>query len=813
MSLLAIHPLPQVTALLAGKLPRSEGAGGFDIRHLSAWRLDGITPPPGAADFGIDQRWEAVVRGWWSLGATWGLCVETHGGTVSWRVVLPDHLPGTLALIPAHLPGAQLTAAEPLATVTARLKALPNQQALAGHSAVGPNARLDFLLEAAQQESVTFLVLAQPVNPANMEEELRVVLDDERFLQEEHLNRPVLGHESHPEATQCLDLLAAIKTRLLSAQREGGWRVRSIVAARDAACLASAQAAIHAAYADAEASRPEPMRWQTVTDRRSLTFMRSAEVAALTRPPAREFPGFAMTVQGRAGAAGDNAGLFGSACTNYPEGNALAVGRIVADNGNPAHWLELPLKDLTRHLLIAGMTGSGKSVACEHLLLSLWLEHRVPWLVVEPGMKPGYRRLLHSEVGKDLQVIAIGAPSAARPPLNPLHLPPGASLADHCASLHAVLASVFELVAPMPEVLATAIERTYQRHGWNLHQPAPVGHAPGFLALVREVETVVEEAGYGREITGNLRAGLLLRLQRLARGPLAPELTTAEGLNAAALTARPAIIELCAVPDADSQALVMGLIALQLRHHWQALGPSDSLRHVLVLEEAHRLLRQVADHEDNTARLRAVEDLSQMLAELRGFGAGLVVVDQTPSALTSSVLANTASKLVMRLGHATDRDSVGRSVGLPTSHVDLLASLPPGMAIFQSDRSPRPFRLKMPNPALQYGALPLPPLPTSDSSVVFGQTESLCEVCQSAPCAAARLGADPVLQIERLRALQIRLAESEQAVRQWAQEQLLLAGLPSTETAWVACFLVALGRASGLSNSLLATLRQRFSQP
>jgi hypothetical protein len=659
---------------------------------------------------------------------------------------------------------------------------------------------------------LTFLVLAQAMTQNGIQRELENALEDEQFLQEEHLARPLLDKDNHPAAAHCLDLILAAKERLQLALREGGWQVRTLLAAKEISSLASAQGILHAAYADAESGRPEPLRWQTVADPRALTFLRGAELAALTRPPCVEVPGFVLTASVKGSTDNGRTALFGASSPKHAS-PVLALGRILADHGHPAHWLEMPVDDLCRHLLIAGMNGSGKSVACEHLLLSLWLEHRLPWLVIEPGMKPGYRRLLHTEMNRDLRVLAVGRPNTARLPLNPLHVPPGANLAGHCASLHALLASAFELVPPMPEVLATAIEQTYQKWGWDLHQVAPEGPAPNLADLLREVEWVIEAAGYGREITGNLRAGLLLRLQRLLRGPLAPEWSATGGLDAADLAAQPTIIELCAVPDATSQALVMGLIALQLRHHWQRLGPADSLRHVLVLEEAHRLLRQVADTEANATRIRAVEDLSDMLAELRGFGAGMVVVDQTPSFLAPSVLANTGSKLVMRLGHPTDRDVVGRSLGLPPDQVDLLGCLAPGEAVFHSDRAQRPFRLKMPNPALDYGSRPMPPIPIAIAPKSPPETAPLCASCLAADCHDARIGANPARRVERLHALQQHLAVSAESVRSWATEELASAGLRPNDPTQVACFLLALGRASGFSDSLLASLRQRFTSP
>ena len=46
--------------------------------------------------------------------------------------------------------------------------------------------------------------------------------------------------------------------------------------------------------------------------------------------------------------------------------------------------LTISLDELQRHVLICGVTGSGKTVTSFHVLRHLWRDHRVPWLVIEP---------------------------------------------------------------------------------------------------------------------------------------------------------------------------------------------------------------------------------------------------------------------------------------------------------------------------------------------------------------------------------------------------------------------------------------------
>jgi hypothetical protein len=360
----------------------------------------------------------------------------------------------------------------------------------------------------------------------------------------------------------------------------------------------------------------------------------------------------------------------------------------------------------------------------------------------------------------------------------------------------------------MPEVLATAIEQTYRKHGWDMAGLVPDGPPPHLADLVREIDRSSRELGYGPEVTGNIRAGLLLRLRRLLDGPLAPELGGAQGLGIAHLMRKPTVIELSCLPDAESQSLVMGFLALQIRHHWRLAGVSDSLRHLTVIEEAHRLLKSIPETAANATRTRAVEDLAHMLAELRGFGAGLAIVDQTPSYLVPSVIANTGTKILHRLDHPSDRELAGRAAGLPADQVDLLGTLRPGDAILRTDRRPKPFRVRIPNPSVTYGGRTLPELPQPVAAHEPKQTSHPCQVCGTNDCAARAIAGDRGQLRGRLLGLQGALREGEQATWEWALRELQIAMNRKPDPTSVLCFVVALGASAGLNPDTLERIRQ-----
>lgn len=808
MSLLINNSLSEAVALIQGDIAPADQPHGFRIGDETVTRWTGIEAAPGHQAVDSDNAWASVVRAWWGIGTTWGLCVSGDEEEVSWNLVLPGQLSAAIDAVPAHLTGARLQAGTPFSSLAARLRTLLFQTAMAGHPGISDFARIEPAVRSMAGRDFVLLILAKAVPRSGIEAEIQRLAQEEQFLRDEHLARPGLEQDNHSAAARYLALIGAASERANAAMQEGAWQVRVLLAAASEADFRQAQSLIHSAYAS-DGGKPEPLRWQGASDPRSLTFLRTAEVAALSRPPQRELPGFTIETRLAKAASnglGDSPVLFATTAPDVGGKPAVAIGRIIDDSGTPRSWFQVLIADLMRHLLIAGMTGSGKTVSCEQILLELWREHRIPWLVIEPGMKTGYRRLANSEIGNDLDVWAVGVPRTRRLPLNPMAAPVGVSLAEHTSALFAVLSSAFELVAPMPEVLATAIEETYRRHGWNLAGFVPEGSPPQLRDLINAIDRLTQTLGYGSEVTGNIRAGLLLRLQRLANGPLAPEFSSQGGLDVASMVQHPTLIELSALPDAASQAFVMGLIALQLRHHWRLSGQSDTLCHVTVIEEAHRLLRSVPETAANSSRNRATEDLANMLAELRGFGAGLIIVDQTPSALVPAVIANTGTKLLHRLDHPDDRELAGRAAGLPADHVDLLGSLRPGDAILRTDRRPRPFRLRMPNPTITYGTMPIPPL----AEIVEIPLQNICSVCGSVNCPAALDGANPAKLKQQLTALQAAFRDTPDAAWQWAERELRSTLVNDQRPNATLCFIVALTESARLSATTIHKIRKAF---
>lgn len=78
--------------------------------------------------------------------------------------------------------------------------------------------------------------------------------------------------------------------------------------------------------------------------------------------------------------------------------------------------------------------------------------------------------------------------------------------------------------------------------------------------------------------------------------------------------------------------------------------------------------------------------ITNTIAEIRTYGEGFIIVDQSPSSVDIAAIKNTNTKIVLRTPEANDREAVGRSIGLTPNQVNEIAKLPSGVAvIYQND--------------------------------------------------------------------------------------------------------------------------------
>lgn len=410
-----------------------------------------------------------------------------------------------------------------------------------------------------------------------------------------------------------------------------------------------------------------------------------------------------------------------------PATKTLTLGSIL-DKGNATKQsYRLSQANLTKHLAVFGLTGSGKTNTVHHLLKQLWPKEkekpRIPFLVIEPA-KAEYRALATmDEFRDDLLVISAGIDRTAACPLrlNPFDFEPGEDtdakrvhVLTHIDRLKATFNASFPMYASMPYILEEAILEIYRERGWDLgrsenrfidvYREDFRDYLPTLRDLYWKVSETVRRKGYFQEQQMNIEAALKARLSSLLVGAKGTMLDTPRSLPAKDLFERPVVIELENLGDDDEKAFLMGLLVSRL-YEWRKAtfenDPSRPLRHVLVVEEAHRLLANVPDTSANqelgNPRGKAVSAFVDMLSEVRAYGEGVVVVDQLPSRVSPNIVKGTGAKIVHRLLATDDRESVGGTMGLTDEQIADMSLLRTGQCVVSQDGDLKAFQVLVEN--------------------------------------------------------------------------------------------------------------------
>src|SRR5699024_1164493 len=156
-------------------------------------------------------------------------------------------------------------------------------------------------------------------------------------------------------------------------------------------------------------------------------------------------------------------------------------------------------------------------------------------------------------------------------------------------------------------------------------------------------------------------------------------------------------IDLSRVASSETKSLLMGILFMRLKEYrmHQATERKRAgeqamnipLQHITVLEEAHHLLKRVErSGEGSQLQAQSVEMITNGIAEMRTYGEGFIIADQSPNLLDPSVIRNTNTKLIMRLPEGQDRTDVGQAAALTQAQIDEIPKLERGVAvIYQND--------------------------------------------------------------------------------------------------------------------------------
>lgn len=389
-------------------------------------------------------------------------------------------------------------------------------------------------------------------------------------------------------------------------------------------------------------------------------------------------------------------------------------------------WHTVRKDDLTKHAAIFGSTGSGKTLTALFLVREL---HRlkVPFLIIEPVKTEYFDRLKAHNIS-DLIRFRFekqGESMAGFLPFDPMRLQKGVSVARHASYLK----SCFEAAFPMEPWLALVLESGLREYYTDVRKNGgcdltlftlggPEVHeyreGQGVFPSLKTFEQYFcstdnsfidrsfpaygnsESADWARQQKEmfrrrfrNLTDGIFGEACKLADSYFRCDSQLFYEPFSHYLERNNIILELDGVPDPEQKSLIMSFLMTFLFERRQAddflarkdgQTPVAGLQHVLILEEAHRLLTNTGsgvrgEYVGQDSKAKATSLFVDMLAEIRAFGQGIMIVEQIPTKIVPEAIKNTNLKVMLRLTSKDDRDYLGETMNLTPEQNRFVTSL------------------------------------------------------------------------------------------------------------------------------------------
>ncbi|MCL2827026.1 MAG: hypothetical protein FWD72_06440, partial [Eggerthellaceae bacterium] len=406
------------------------------------------------------------------------------------------------------------------------------------------------------------------------------------------------------------------------------------------------------------------------------------EAAAFFRLPYHEKAMVAL--QGNR--AGYNVELFDASVVS--EGN-IRFGELITHERSDV-VIGCPESAFTKHALIVGMPGSGKTTFSFNLLLQ-FAERGIPFLAIEPT-KAEYRGMIDALPG--LQIFTPGNNSVSPFVINPFVPPKGVTIEQYIPSLASAFKAAFSMPSPLDIIFLRAVRTCYSENGWKDYSRLGDSDvsAFGLYDFILTFKRIVAESDYSAEVKGNLQSAGVFRLMNLIEQN-SNIFDTVHTVPIEDMLRRPTVLELNSIDNAEQKALIMALLLISIGVYTKSNQVGDGkLKNIIMVDEAHVLLggRSTATQDSADSQGATVKSLQDMIAEIRSYGTGIIIADQSPTKVSREVVANTDIKIAFRLVQSAEKELIEDSTNMDKEAAQRLSRLKPGEAYVYFSRLENP---------------------------------------------------------------------------------------------------------------------------
>lgn len=390
----------------------------------------------------------------------------------------------------------------------------------------------------------------------------------------------------------------------------------------------------------------------------------------------------------------------------------ISLGNIMNMGEKQNNEYTIDFNSLVRHSLITGSTGCGKTNTCITIIKEVQKKKK-PVLIIEPAKEEWVEWAL--EMNKTLpenekfKIYEPGIKSFNGELLEKLLLNPfqpaaikGApiDMQTRCEQVTALINASLPTGDILPIIMDEAIYAYLLRKidDFSEDEIEQMTQYPLLEGVLPVAKKILEDRGYEQRVRDGLVAALETRFKYLTRGKRGDILNTLISTEYDTLFSGNCVINLSKIANVKDKALIMSIILISLYEYRKSIftynedyrkqAKQNELMHLTVIEEAHNVLaRPPLAAEGSGNPQQVVADLfSNMLAEIRSLGEGLMIIDQVPTKLIPDVIKNTNYKICHRITSIDDSNVMATALALRDDQKSLIPSLEPGHAIISGDR-------------------------------------------------------------------------------------------------------------------------------
>ncbi|MEN3006875.1 MAG: ATP-binding protein [Candidatus Methanosuratincola petrocarbonis] len=324
---------------------------------------------------------------------------------------------------------------------------------------------------------------------------------------------------------------------------------------------------------------------------------------------------------------------------------------FVYSRGKEVSPLCIPLTDIRRHVSIFGATGSGKSTTAMSLALRLYSLGSSVLILDWHGE--------HSLAVEDAGGRVLKPGTQGGLTINPLSGFSGKDLGFQVEFITDIFAQVFRFTPPQSYMFREALKAAYRSK-----------ITPTVSDLIAELSLLPMRSSWDHET----RMALMRRLKSFTEGACGFALSGVDSIPRDEIFQGLVSIDLTNLKDVNNRTIYANILMKMVYDYCVQRGERQDLSHVLFIEEAQNVFPPRRPEDPMTIGER-------ILAELRKFGEGVVVISQFPSSVSQDVVKNTAVRVIHAIRSGEDLELIAASTSMDEKQVGAIPLLSVGEAI------------------------------------------------------------------------------------------------------------------------------------